>query len=79
MQIKFNHSVFLPHSCGRCGVFKALSYVYPVYLFTFIDYLVRCSCFLIVPVYTCTWFCDDVCILQAQYDGNDVTAALLVH
>lgn len=55
-------------------------YVYPVYLFTFIDYLVRCSCFLIVLVYNCTWFCDDiVCILQAQQDGNDVTAALLVH
>lgn len=55
----------LPQSCGHCGVLLGFSYVYPVYLFTFIDYLVRC--FLLVLVYSCTWFCDDIfCILQAQ-------------
>ena len=44
-----------------------LCYVYPVHLFIFTDYLLRCSCFPIVIVHDCIWFCDDiVCILQAQ-------------
>ena len=56
-----------------------LCYVYSVYTFIFTDYLLRCSCFPIVIVYDCIWFCDDiVCILQGQYD-NRVTAGTCRH
>lgn len=59
---------------------RLFSYVYPVYLFTFIDYLVRCSCFLIVLVYSCTWF---VMTLSVYCKPNNMVmmfaAALLVH
>lgn len=45
----------LPQSCGRWGFL----YVYPVYLFTFIDYLVRRSCFsycTCIQLYLVSWW-----------------------
>lgn len=64
-----------PQSCGHCGDLTEF-FVYPVYQFTFNDYLVWYSCFLLVLVYSCTWLCDDIVCL---WKPTEMVKMLLLH
>lgn len=75
MQIKFNHSVFC-HSPVDAVEFDRLfffSYVYPVYLFTFIDYL---DVFLL---YLYTVVLGFVMTLSVYCKPNKMVMMLLLH